>query len=211
MEPTDFEYFLKEKIAKESSAYESEMEHAKPYVWDAIQQNLLEQKKSFTWKHLSAAVIFFLVISSLTFYDLSKRHSEELKNLSLQIIELNKAYSENFNQLALQNEELRCISQEDAIENKSTSYSITDINEANEQQTKIIYIRDTVIINQVKYITESIVADSLSQQVVNNEKNDSLKDGKLNLNIYPTYNTKKTSKEDAETFKIKINSFASNQ
>tara|TARA_R110002049_G_scaffold284989_3_gene465672 strand:- start:2283 stop:2912 length:630 start_codon:yes stop_codon:yes gene_type:complete len=206
MEPTDFDNILRDKLAQENDSYANIMEQSKPYLWTAIQQNITARRHNGMWRFAAAALILCLICLSCMLYYVQHQQTRELSNLVAQIDELTNNYSMQFKQLSAKNEELLCLS---VTNNKMILDSALE-----KKQTlpvQYVYVKDTVIINQTKYITQVITTDSIPIHLTQLDTLNEPKQLLPNPLIYPTYKTGVKSKAEPDNIKVKINTLASNQ
>ncbi len=207
MEPTDFDNFLREKLARNNDSFAKQIEHSKPYVWSAIHKNLSENKSKKKWIFAAAAVILLLIGFSSILYFMQKQHHKEINRLAIQLIELKQNYSTNFNQLEIKNQQLLCF--ESDIKQLQQLQSEIVNNEIKIQSTQYVYLKDTIIIKDQPYLSENNKLDTLDNHIV---KSIAISDiNQLYNKIYPVYNTTKVTNPESESMKFRINSFASNQ
>lgn len=203
MEPTDFDKILRDKLGQQNNSYEDRIEQAKPFVWDAIQENLANKRRNNHWM-IAAASVLILIFSWGLFYFMQQQHQKELGTLTQQIQLLNHNYQQQFNDLAAANEALICeLSTKQSLESSMKEESV-------QSAPNYVYAKDTVFIEQVKYITETIFNDTVTIQMAKSDSIAPIDNKELHQLIYPTFNTNKTHKAAPENIKIKIQSFASN-
>jgi hypothetical protein len=209
MEPSDFDDIIKGKFEQDNDLYSNEIEHSKPYVWTAIQQNLIADKAPIRWHHLAVAVILLFICTSFVIYLIQQQHHKEMNQLAKSMNVMNSNYLAQSKQLQQKEEQLKCL--EVDIQSLKQDNKFNSKKDLIVSEPHYVYLTDTIYVKQIKYITQIENRDTLDASLANNDTIIDKESIKPNQMIYPVYKTSKSIKEESENLKVKINSFASNQ
>jgi hypothetical protein len=208
MEPTDFDKLLRNKLNEGSDLYSKEIEHSKPFVWTAVQQNLNSEKSLIRWQHLAAAVILLLVSSTSIIYFMNKQHQREMNQLANSIDSMHSNYLIQSKQLQQKDELLSCFQSDIQSLQQFQNKVLREDNFV--EKTQYVYQTDTVFVEEIRYITEQTIKESSDDSIEQVMPLESRSKIDPNSKIYPVYKTSKSSNNESENIKLKLNSIASN-
>lgn len=207
MEPSDIDKIIKGKLHESNDTHNQEMDSAKPFVWSAIQQEL-EKKKSLSWYHLAAAILFLLLSFTFIFYSIQQNHDNEMVLLSDRIDQLQKNYHEQLDILNSKDAEVKLLANE--LRDVELQLSGLEQMKPISQKEILVYRTDTVYVKQVEYIT------SISNPVIpmektidfDLEKSEQLAQAEKQQNeidevIFPSF-VSQGKKQKSETIKVKF-------
>jgi len=188
--------------------YSNEIEHSKPYVWTAIQQNLIADKAPIRWHHLAVAVILLFICTSFVIYLMQQQHHKEMNQLAKSMNIMNSNYLAQFKQLQQKEEQLKCF--EVDIQSLKQNSGFNSKKDLIVSEPHYVYLTDTIYVKHIKYITQIENRDTLGVSLANNDTIIDKESIKPHQMIYPVYKTSKPSNNESENIKLKLNSIASN-
>lgn len=206
METADFDKLLKAKLKEPGGIHQKEMDEAKPFVWTAIQANM---KKTYPirWYHLAAAVVLLFISFGIVLRNVQKGHAEELDLLAQEVDELRKQYVSQGTALQSKDQELSSLTNE--LKNLEVQLTDLQIPQPQEQQERIVYRTDTIVLRQIEYVTQDpipvLAAESSDKKQESDSSNTSNNNVKSNINysIYPSV-AREDRNQKSENIKIKF-------
>ncbi len=213
MESSEFDQIIKNKLAEDSDAHAFEMEKSKPFVWAAIQEKRRSDKPILILYYMAAAVFLLLLCGSFFLNSIFQQHSNEVASLSQKIEQIEGSYHLQLGILQNKDAELDAL----CLELDKLEENIVELNQPQNVSVanQLVYVRDTIFIKELKYITQTLVPpklDSLEEEAIKKlEEVSPLPDAdEKEATIYPTYASSKAKNGQNETVKFRLTSFVSN-
>lgn len=155
MEPFDIDKIIREKLQESSDLHRHQIDSARPFVWGAVQQQIVG-RGSIRWYHLAAAVVFLMIVFSVILFGIQQRHNQKIDLLANKLDQMQQSYMSQFEALRTKDAQAKFL--ENKLGQMEQMLAGLQAEKPTMSKEVIIYRTDTVYIKQVEYV--AIAADS---------------------------------------------------
>lgn len=155
MEPFDIDKIIREKLHESTDLHRHQMDSARPFVWGAVQQQIVA-RGSIRWYHLAAAVVLLMIVFSVVLFGIQHRHNQKINLLSDKLDQIHQSYVSQAEALRTRDAQAKLL--ENKLGQMEQMLAGLQAEKPPISKEVIIYRTDTVYVKQVEYI--AIAADS---------------------------------------------------
>ena len=195
MKPNEIDVFVKDRLEKEHSLYQSEISQAKPLVWASLQQNLNKSTRPRWYQIAAVFLLLFLTGLGLVFHSIQQQYQKELNQLVERVNQYEKVNQATMKDLESKDREIAVL--KNNLENSARKQAPAD--EQINVKPKIVYLKDTI---HIKSIIQPTVPPTIQKPLLVEQKQEVF----IDEMIYPDYSGQKRS-NNTETIKLRFGTF----